>query len=329
MLIMSYLSTVLFVSLLGLVVAFFLYLNIKRQDSGSEKMQKISDNIHLGAMTFLRAKYYRLAIFVAVVAVFLFFGFSWKVSSAFILGAFCSALAGFIGMKSATRSNSRTTQAAKESGIAKALLIAFNGGSVMGIAVGSLGLLGLGILVSSQFSIPSDSSLSEFLMQNFFLSIISGFSMGASSIALFARVGGGIFTKAADVGSDLVGKVEAGIPEDDPRNPGVIADNVGDNVGDVAGMGADIFESYVGAMVASITLAVTMSLTDIGAIFGSSSLTGEENSRAFLIGLPLWLAGMGLLSSFLGVFCMNIFKKLKPSFALTSSRTHCWTCFFS
>ena len=345
MFIIAYLPVVLIASLLGLLVAFILYRNIKTQDSGSEKMQKISENIHLGAMTFLKAEYNRLGLFVAIVAIFLFFGFSWKVSLSFILGAFCSALAGFIGMKSATRSNSRTTQAAKESGIAKALLIAFNGGSVMGIAVGSLGLMGLGALVLYQFplptmlkemtgfeakifsyfSLPEGVSLTDFLMDNLFLSVISGFSMGASSIALFARVGGGIFTKAADVGSDLVGKVEAGIPEDDPRNPGVIADNVGDNVGDVAGMGADIFESYVGAMVASITLAVTMSVTDITALFNSipanptnGNLDGDI-SRSFLIALPLCLAGMGLLSSFLGVFCMNLFKKFKPSFALTSA----------
>ena len=322
-----YLPIVLIISGLGLAIAFFLYLNIKKQDAGTEKMQKISENIHLGAMTFLKAEYNRLAFFVALVALLLVFGFSWTVGLSFVLGACCSALAGFIGMKAATRSNSRTTQAAQKVGISKALLIAFNGGSVMGIAVGSLGLLGLGALVVSQFSLSETSNLKDFLlgysslkealMDTFFLSMISGFSMGASSIALFARVGGGIFTKAADVGSDLVGKVEAGIPEDDPRNPGVIADNVGDNVGDVAGMGADIFESYVGAMVASITLAVTMSVTDMGTIFGSQNV--GDNSRTFLISLPLWLTGIGLLSSFLGVFCMNLFKKLKPSMALTSA----------
>ena len=323
----SYLPLILAISLLGLVVAFFLYLNIKSQDSGTEKMQKISANIHLGAMTFLKAEYQRLALFVLFVAAFLFVGFSWKVSIAFILGAFCSALAGFIGMKAATRSNSRTTQAAKESGIQKALLIAFNGGSVMGISVGSLGLLGLGFLVFTQFSMPEGFSVSEFLTENLFLSVISGFSMGASSIALFARIGGGIFTKAADVGSDLVGKVEAGIPEDDPRNPGVIADNVGDNVGDVAGMGADIFESYVGAMVASITLAVTMSLSDIENIFGS--FVAEDHSRTFLIVLPLFLAGLGLLSSFVGVLLMQVFKKFKPSFALTSAELTAGLLFLS
>ena len=304
---------ILLTGLSGLALAYFLYHNIKKQSAGSEKMQKIAESIHLGAMTFLKAEYSRLAVFVGVIAVLLFFGFSWKVSMAFILGAACSSLAGLIGMKSATHANSRTAQAAKETGIAKALLTAFNGGAVMGISVGSLGLLGLGFLVFSQISLTAENiNLSERLMENFFLSVISGFSMGASSIALFARVGGGIFTKAADVGSDLVGKVEAGIPEDDPRNPGVIADNVGDNVGDVAGMGADIFESYVGAMAASITLAVTMSLTDMETLFGIES-------RAFLIALPLWLAVVGLFSSFLGVFCMNIFKKLKPSLALTAS----------
>ncbi|MBC6415266.1 MAG: sodium-translocating pyrophosphatase [Bdellovibrionales bacterium] len=307
------LGTVLLISVVGLALAYFLYHNIKKQDSGSDKMKKIAENIHIGAMTFLKAEYNRLAIFVGGIALLLFFAFSFKVSLAFILGATCSALAGFIGMKSATRCNSRTAQAAKQTGISKALLLAFNGGAVMGISVGSLGLLGLGFLVFYQLSFFTDSfSLVESLVENFFLSIISGFSMGASSIALFARVGGGIFTKAADVGSDLVGKVEAGIPEDDPRNPGVIADNVGDNVGDVAGMGADIFESYVGAMVASITLAVTMNLADMKMIF-------ETTSRTFLITLPIYLSIIGLFSSFLGVFCMNVFKKLKPSLALTAS----------
>ncbi len=298
----------------GLSLAYLLYLNVKRQSSGSERMKKISDSIHLGAMAFLRAEYARLAVFVSLVAVILFFGFSWKVSLAFFLGASCSALAGFIGMKAATRGNVRTAQAAKEKGISQALLVAFNGGAVMGLAVASLGLLGLGVLVFA--SIPLSPALPDllevFLKGSPVLSVISGFSMGASSIALFARVGGGIFTKAADVGSDLVGKVEAGIPEDDPRNPGVIADNVGDNVGDVAGMGADIFESYVGAMVASITLAVTMSLDRVSELF-------EGLSRSVLIALPIWLSALGLLASFVGIFCMNVFKKWKPSLALAGS----------
>ena len=301
-------------SLIGLGLAYLLYLNIKKQSAGSEKMEKIAESIHLGAMTFLKAEYSRLAIFVLLVAVLLFFGFSWKVSFAFFLGAFCSALAGFIGMKSATRANVRTAQAAKEEGIGKALLVAFNGGAVMGLSVASLGLLGLGVLLFSALPLTENTNefLEFFLKDSFVLSMISGFSMGASSIALFARVGGGIFTKAADIGSDLVGKVEAGIPEDDPRNPGVIADNVGDNVGDVAGMGADIFESYVGAMVASITLAITMSANSLSTLF-------EGLSRTFLITFPIWLAVLGLFSSFVGIFCMNIFKKWKPSLALAGS----------
>ena len=309
------LSFILLVSCLGLGMAYFLYSGIKKQSAGSEKMEKIAENIHLGAMTFLKAEYSRLAVFVAVISIALFFGFAWNVAFAFFLGALCSACAGFIGMKSATRGNVRTAQSAKEEGISKALLIAFNGGAVMGIAVASLGLLGLGFLVFTHVPMLKNGSslLAGFLEENSFLSVISGFSMGASSIALFARVGGGIFTKAADIGSDLVGKIEAGIPEDDPRNPGVIADNVGDNVGDVAGMGADIFESYVGAMVASITLAVTMSLTDAINFFGAHS------SKTFLIALPIWLAVLGLACSFVGIFCMNVFKKLKPSFALAGA----------
>ncbi len=301
-------------SSIGLAMAYLFYLNIKKQSEGSDKMKKIAENIHLGAMTFLKAEYSRLAVFVLFVAVLLFFGFSWEVSFAFFLGASCSALAGFIGMKAATRGNVRTAQAAKEQGISEALLLAFNGGAVMGLSVASLGLLGLGVLLFTSVPLIENSPdfMESVLKNSSVLSVISGFSMGASSIALFARVGGGIFTKAADVGADLVGKVEAGIPEDDPRNPGVIADNVGDNVGDVAGMGADIFESYVGAMVASITLAVTMNSETLASLFGGLS-------RVSLIGLPVWLAVLGLFSSFVGVFCMNAFKKWKPSLALAGS----------
>ena len=309
------LAWLIFAGLLGLGFAYLLYHSTKKQSVGSSKMNSIAESIHQGAMTFLKAEYSRLGIFVALVTVLLFFGFSWKVGFSFFLGAVCSALAGFIGMKSATRANVRTAQAAKESGVSKALLLAFNGGAVMGLSVASLGLLGLGLLVFMNVPLSYelvDEELKNFLMDKSFLSVISGFSMGASSIALFARVGGGIFTKAADVGSDLVGKVEAGIPEDDPRNPGVIADNVGDNVGDVAGMGADIFESYVGAMVASITLAVTMSLTSQTELFGGLS-------KSFLISLPIVLVVIGLFSSFVGIACMNLLKKLKPSLALTGA----------
>lgn len=297
--------------ILGLVIAWFLYVKIKSQPEGSDKMKKIAENIHAGAMTFLKAEYRQLAIFVAVVAALLFFGFSWGASLAFVSGAFCSALAGFIGMKAATRGNVRTAEAAAKEGEGKALLIAFNGGAVMGLAVASLGLLGLGGLYllwtgGSLFSVEG------FISNTNVLPVISGFSMGASSIALFARIGGGIFTKAADVGSDLVGKLEAGIPEDDPRNPGVIADNVGDNVGDVAGMGADIFESYVGAMVAAITIAATMSAGALQALF-------PDTTQKMLMFLPLWLASVGLLSSLVGVAGMGAMKKWHPSKALAGS----------
>ena len=298
-------------SALGLLAAYFLYIKVKAQPEGSDKMKKIAENIHLGAMAFLKAEYSQLSIFVVVVASLLFFGFSWHTSLAFILGAVCSALAGFIGMKAATIGNVRTAQAAKEHGERKALLIAFNGGAVMGLAVASLGLLGLGGLYMAFVGDHLFSS-DGFINNKNVLSIISGFSMGASSIALFARIGGGIFTKAADVGSDLVGKLEAGIPEDDPRNPGVIADNVGDNVGDVAGMGADIFESYVGAMVASITIAATMSSGVLANFFPGTT-------QKMLMFLPLWLASLGLLSSLLGVAAMGFLKKWEPSKALAGS----------
>lgn len=283
---------------LGLVFAYLSYLAVVRQSAGTEKMIAIGDEIHLGAMTFLKAEYSKLIIFVVIVAGLLVWGFNVQTASAFIAGALASGLAGFIGMKAATKGNVRTAAAAKDKGVAAALLVAFNGGAVMGLSVASLGLIGLGVLYFI-YGQQTDAA-----------SIISGFSMGASSIALFARIGGGIFTKAADVGSDLVGKVEAGIPEDDPRNPGVIADNVGDNVGDVAGMGADIFESYVGAMVAAITIAATMSAESMAQYFGM------DISREMLMGLPLTLCVLGLIASVIGIAGMNIFKTMDPSKAL-------------
>jgi K(+)-stimulated pyrophosphate-energized sodium pump len=287
------------VGVVGLGFAFYSYLAVVRQSAGTEKMIAIGDEIHLGAMTFLKAEYSKLIVFVAIVAGLLVWGFNIQTAAAFIVGALASGLAGFIGMKAATKGNVRTAAAAKDKGVAAALLVAFNGGAVMGLSVASLGLIGLGGL----YFLFSGDQLKVG-------SIISGFSMGASSIALFARIGGGIFTKAADVGSDLVGKVEAGIPEDDPRNPGVIADNVGDNVGDVAGMGADIFESYVGAMVASITIAATMS-PDVMAQFFGTSVT-----KAMLMGLPLLLSVLGLIASVIGIMGMNVFKNIEPSKAL-------------
>lgn len=290
---------------LGLLIAAITYKSVASKPSGNDKMKAIGDEIHLGAMTFLKAEYSKLLIFVVIVAALLLWQFDFQTSISFISGALASGIAGYIGMKAATKSNVRTAAAAKDSGVAAALLVAFNGGAVMGLSVASLGLLGLGTL----FYLFSDLMM----VNTDKVFILSGFSMGASSIALFARIGGGIFTKAADVGSDLVGKVEAGIPEDDPRNPGVIADNVGDNVGDVAGMGADIFESYVGAMVAAITIAVTMRASDVILLFGS------DVSVEMLMILPLALAVLGLFASVLGILGMNVFKNMNPARALAVS----------
>ena len=232
--------------ILALLFVFFKNNWVSKQEVGSEKMAKIAKNIAEGAMSFLKAEYKILSIFVLAVAILLYFkgtnevGSNGMVAISFIVGAICSALAGFIGMKVATKANVRTTQAARTS-LGKALEVAFAGGSVMGLGVVGLGVLGLsGLFAIYQNIWPGADNL------GMVLNVLTGFSMGASSIALFARVGGGIYTKAADVGADLVGKVEAGIPEDHPLNPATIADNVGDNVGDVAGMGADLFESYVG-----------------------------------------------------------------------------------
>jgi K(+)-stimulated pyrophosphate-energized sodium pump len=273
---------------IGLVFALGLFLSIKRQPAGDQLMQDIAEVIHRGAMVFLKKEYSILIIFVAAVFLLL----SWKIGIwtgvAFLSGAFCSMLAGFFGMDAATRANVRTSQAAKVSGQAKALSIAFSGGAVMGMSVASLGLLGLGIYY--HFFRQLDPA------------VLVGFSMGASSIALFARVGGGIYTKSADVGADLVGKVEEGIPEDDPRNPAVVADNVGDNVGDVAGMGADLFESYVGSVVASIAIAAT------GSAYAAM--------RPQYMSLPLMIILVGLIASMLGILSVKIFRKFNPAAVL-------------
>ncbi len=290
--------------LLGLVAAAMLYKSIVRRPSGDELMIAIGNEIQLGAMTYLRAQYTKIGIFALVVATLLAVSnqHGFGTSIAFLTGALTLALAGLVGMKAATKANVRVTAAARDQGAGEALLIGFNGGAVMGLAVASFGLVGLGLFftgMASQFAIHPESA-----------SVIWGFSMGASSIALFARVGGGIFTKAADVGSDLVGKIEAGIPEDDPRNPGVIADNVGDNVGDIAGMGADIYESYVGAMVAAITLAAASSIAELNQYFG------EGVTRPMLLALPLILAVIGLGCSLVGIYGMTAFKKYGPEKAL-------------
>jgi K(+)-stimulated pyrophosphate-energized sodium pump len=293
--------------LLGLIFVFWRSSWVARQDAGSDKMKKIASHIAEGAMAFLKAEYKILAIFVLCVAVLLGITANAETSSpmvavSFIMGAFCSALAGFIGMRVATKANVRTTQAARTS-LGKALEVAFTGGSVMGMGVVGLGVLGLStlfIIYSNIFGIDSQENL------NRVLTIITGFSFGASSIALFARVGGGIYTKAADVGADLVGKVEAGIPEDHPLNPATIADNVGDNVGDVAGMGADLFESYVGSIVGTMVL---------GAAFMVPGFIDSFNGLSAVL-LPMVLAGVGIVMSFIGTFFVKVREGGNPQTAL-------------
>ncbi len=286
------------IGLAGLFIAGMIYAYVKRQPAGTEAMIDLAEQIHDGAMAFLRREYTFLLFFVAVVAVLLGLAIGWATSIAYIFGAFSSVCAGFFGMKAATRANVRTSQAASEEGAGKALRIAFFGGAVMGLAVASLGLTGLGLLYFflAADAVPGTPDLANFA------EIISGFAMGASSIALFARVGGGIYTKAADVGADLVGKVEAGIPEDDPRNPATIADNVGDNVGDVAGLGADIFESYVGSVVATIAIAAT-----------SAALAGTPVQA---VALPIITVAVGLVASILAVGMMKVLERTDPAAAL-------------
>ena len=296
------------IPVLGILSLLFTYWKsswVAKQDVGTEKMARIAKSISDGAMAFLKAEYKVLAIFVAVVGVLMAVsgtteGSSPIVGISFVIGAFCSALAGFIGMKVATKANVRTTNAARTS-LGKALEVAFAGGSVMGMGVVGLGLLGLGTL----FIVYTNMGWEI----NKVITVLTGFSFGASSIALFARVGGGIYTKAADVGADLVGKVEAGIPEDHPLNPATIADNVGDNVGDVAGMGADLFESYVGAIVGTMVL---------GAVF--VGITGFESTNDFgglnAIILPLVLSGVGILTSILGTFFVKVGEGGDPQKAL-------------
>lgn len=288
--------------ILGLLFVFFKSRWISSQEVGTERMARIAKNIADGAMSFLKAEYKILAIFIVAVAIMLYFkghsevGSSGMVAVSFIVGAICSALAGFIGMVVATKANVRTTQAARTS-LGKALEVAFAGGAVMGLGVVGLGVLGLSSLFMIYQNIwPGADNVS------LVLNVLSGFSLGASSIALFARVGGGIYTKAADVGADLVGKVEAGIPEDHPLNPATIADNVGDNVGDVAGMGADLFESYVGSIVGTMVLGsllITPGFDGLGAVY-----------------LPLTLAAMGIIMSIVGTFFVKVKDGGSPHQAL-------------
>ena len=290
--------------IVGLIYVFVKNAWVSKQEVGDEKMARIAKNIADGAMSFLKAEYKILSVFVAAVAVLLFFkgqneaGSNGLVAVSFIVGAICSALAGFIGMRVATKANVRTTNAARTS-LPKALEVAFAGGSVMGLGVVGLGVAGLGIL----FTVYSAQGwgIDEVL------NVLSGFSLGASSIALFARVGGGIYTKAADVGADLVGKVEAGIPEDHPLNPATIADNVGDNVGDVAGMGADLFESYVGSIIGTMVL---------GAAFATLPEFASSFNGLGAVYLPLVLAAAGIIMSIIGTFFVRVKEGGNPQTAL-------------
>ncbi len=276
----------------GMVIAVITFFMMKRHSPGDEVMQKIASKVHLGAMTFLKREYSILAVFALIVFGVLFWQLGDKTAYAYLAGALFSAGAGWFGMEAATLCSPRTTQAAKTGGAPSALAVAFQGGSVMGLTVASLGVIGIGFAWRFLSSDPVNAPV-----------VINGFAMGASSIALFARVGGGIFTKCADVGADLVGKVEAGIPEDDPRNPGVIADNVGDNVGDTAGMGADLFESYVGSVIATMAIAVAQHAVD---------------PVPWMV-MPLVLITVGLIASVLGIWSMNIFKSMNPMAALNFS----------
>ncbi len=278
--------------IIGLLVAGVLYAYVVKQPVGTTKMRELADAIHEGAMAFLKREYRILALFVVAVFVLLFIFLNPQTAYAFLGGAICSVLAGYFGMMAATKANVRTSAAANQSGQAKALSVAFSGGAVMGMSVAALGLIGVGVLF---YLFGGDPESAKY---------INGFAMGASSIALFARVGGGIYTKAADVGADLVGKVEAGIPEDDPRNPATIADNVGDNVGDIAGMGADIFESYVGSIIATIAIAATAS----GPLF--------SGLRYQFMSFPLLVVMIGIVSSILGILSMKILEKYSPADAL-------------
>ncbi len=277
---------------LGLLIVFFIYQWIKKQPGGSGAVQKIGEQIHIGSIVFMKREYKMLSMFALVLLVLLYIFLGPASALCFLVGAVASATAGYIGMNTATIANVRTAQAAHEEGSAAALTVAFFGGSVMGLSVAALGLLGLGGLYYFFGEAHSEA--------------LHGFAMGASIVALFSRVGGGIFTKSADVGADLVGKLEAGIPEDDPRNPAVIADNVGDNVGDIAGMGSDIFESYCGSMIATIAIASTLSAVALDKL-------GNQSELMFL---PLALASLGLVCSVIGIVFVKMSSNKSPESAL-------------
>ncbi len=277
--------------LLALLFAFYLAMKVKKSSDGNDKMKEIAANIHEGAIAFLIAEYKILIVFAAVLFIIIGFAIGWLTAICFLIGALFSTLSGYFGMQVATKANVRTANAAKESGMNKALSIAFSGGAVMGMSVVGLGLIGIGLI---------------YILTGQNVDVLFGFSLGASSIALFARVGGGIYTKAADVGADLVGKVENNIPEDDPRNPAVIADNVGDNVGDVAGMGADLFESYVGSIISAITLGVAL----------AKSTNSDPIAYVFY---PLLISAVGIIASIISTFFVKGKDGSNPHTALKIS----------
>jgi len=307
--------------LVGLAIAFYLYLGIARRPGGEGKIAEIAEKIHRGAMVFMKREFLLISLFALILGGALWLAqpminkeaaaYAGPQAIAFFLGALASSFAGWVGMYTATKANVRTTLAAKNEGAPQALAIAFFGGSVMGLTVASMGLIGLGGLF---WAFGNHAHVAE---------ILEGFAMGASLVALFYRVGGGIFTKAADVGADLVGKLEAGIPEDDPRNPGVIADNVGDNVGDVAGMGSDIFESYCGAQIATIAIAAAIGarLADPAAAADATTMVTAlgattENAKGLLMQMPLLLTTLGLVCSILGILIVRIMSNKEPAGAL-------------
>lgn len=300
----SYLISPMIAGVIGLVIAAILYFRVKSQPAGNETMNRIAGYVREGSMAFLMREYKVLAVYCLIVAIALYFALGAVAALWFVLGAFLSLLAGFVGMKAATYANVRTTQAAATSTKGNALLVALDGGAVMGLTVAGLGLIGLGVLFYAYKSQPDVGT------------ILHSFAVGASSVALFARIGGGIYTKAADVGADIAGKVVENIPEDDPRNPGVIADNVGDNVGDVAGMGADIYESMVAAIVSAMAIALTIEANQLPAVLVAGS---PEEARAMAVGLPLVLSALGMFISIIVIFAARALKNSKPATVLRSS----------
>jgi K(+)-stimulated pyrophosphate-energized sodium pump len=304
------------VAVLTLAVAAAVYARLGKASPGNDLMKKIAGMISIGAMTYLKTQYRILLVFVTVAALLIFLFLGRATGLAFAAGALSSMLAGYVGMKAATTGNVRTAEAARGS-LAGALAAAFSSGSVMGFSVAGFGLLGVSAFFLAFHDVETVRVfLSGLLGAHVGLDSLAGFGMGASSIALFARVGGGIFTKSADVGADLVGKIEAGIPEDDPRNPAVIADNVGDNVGDVAGMGADLFESYVGCIIAAVVLALGMSPDEVRALFSAPGRDASHLGTQTLVAFPLLLAALGTLASLAGALYVRIFRNSAPHSAL-------------